>query len=63
MKKKKKKKIFFSSVIQTEERAKGHKAQNLGWSQSQKDSFTDAAFLGEPVLIVLFIKYNTAIRR
>ena len=26
-----------------------------------KDSFTDAAFLEEPVLIDLFIRYNTAI--
>ena len=60
---------FFSSVIQTEEMAKGHKsmenkAQNLvrTWLDSKsKDSFTDAAFLGEPVLIELFIKYNTSI--
>ena len=58
---------FFSNVIQTKERVKGHKslenkAQNLArtWLDS-KDSFTDAAFLGEPVLIELFIKYNTAI--
>ena len=59
---------FFSSLIQTEERAKGHnslenKAQNLvrTWLDSKsKDSFTDAAFLGKPVLIELFIKYNTA---
>ena len=49
---------FLISVIQTEERAKGHKsmenkAQNLvrTWLDSKsKDSFKDAAFLGEPVL-------------
>ena len=60
---------FFGSVIQTEEMAKGHKslenkAQNLvrTWLDSKsKESFTDAAFLGEPVLVELFIKYNTAI--
>ena len=56
---------FFSSVIQTEERAKGHKslenkAQNLvrTWLDSKsKDSFTDAEFPEEPVLTELFIKH------
>ena len=60
---------FCSSVIQSEERAKGHKslekkAQNLvrTWLDSKsKDSFTDAAFSGEPVLIEFFIKYNPVI--
>ena len=64
-----KKKIFSAVIFRLK---KGPKATNLwktklriwsepGWTQSQKTLFTDAAFLGEPVLIELFIKYNTAI--
>ena len=61
-----KKKNIFSAVLFRLK--KESKAANLLktklriWLDSKsKDSFTDAAFLGEPVLIELFIKYNTAI--
>ena len=61
-----KKKNIFSAVLS---RLKGPKATNLwktklriwselDWTQESKDSFTDAAFLGELVLIELFIKYR-----
>ena len=64
-----KKKIFLAVLFRLK---KGTKATNLWktklriWSElgvdsKSKDSFTDAAFLGEPVLIELVIKYSTAI--
>ena len=61
--------ILFELRAITPERAKGHttlknKAQNLvrTWpNPKSKDSVTDAEFIDEPVLIELFIKYNSAI--
>lgn len=60
---------FFSTFTKSENLSRGHKflknkAQNLvrSWLDSKsKESFTDATFLGERILINLFIKYNTAI--
>ncbi|KAB0795331.1 hypothetical protein PPYR_12170 [Photinus pyralis] len=60
---------FFTTVTKSAEKSMGHKslkskAQTLvkTWLDAKsKDSVTDAAFLGEAVLINLFIKYNTAI--
>ena len=59
---------FFSSITQPEEsrshRSLKSKAQNLvkTWLEADsKEVLTEAAFLGEQVLINLFIKYNTAI--
>lgn len=60
---------FFNSVTQSIEKPKSsnslkNKAQSLVkmWlDMKSKDSFNDAAFLGEQIFINLFIKYNTAI--
>ncbi|CAB3223979.1 unnamed protein product [Arctia plantaginis] len=60
---------FFNSVTQSIEKPKNSnslksKAQSLVkmWlDMKSKDSFNDAAFLGEQIFINLFIKYNTAI--
>lgn len=60
---------FFNSVTQSIEKPKSSnslksKAQSLVkmWlDMKSKDSFNDAAFLGEQIFINLFIKYNTAI--
>ncbi|KAG5869910.1 hypothetical protein JTB14_019073 [Gonioctena quinquepunctata] len=58
---------FFNSVMQSIEKPKSSnslksKAQSLVkmWlDMKSKDSFNDAAFLGEQIFINLFIKYNT----
>ena len=60
---------FFSAVTEQKERCRSHrslkgKAQNLvrTWIETSfKGLLTDAAFLGEQVLVDLFIKFNTAI--
>uniref|UniRef100_UPI00358E27E8 uncharacterized protein n=1 Tax=Myxine glutinosa TaxID=7769 RepID=UPI00358E27E8 len=60
---------FFSAVTQLKESSRSHtslksKAKNLvkTWLETNsKDLLTDAAFLGEQVLVDLFIKFNTAI--
>ncbi|CAG9791509.1 unnamed protein product [Diatraea saccharalis] len=60
---------FFNSVTRSIEKPKSSnslksKAQSLVkmWlDMKSKDSFNDAAFLGEQIFINLFIKYNTAI--
>ncbi|XP_034018620.1 uncharacterized protein LOC117503486 [Thalassophryne amazonica] len=59
---------FFSSITQPQEcrshRSVKTKAQNLvkTWLEaSSKEVLTDIAFLGEQVLVDMFIKYNTAI--
>ncbi|KAG6454202.1 hypothetical protein O3G_MSEX008572 [Manduca sexta] len=60
---------FFNSVTQSIEKPKSSnslksKAQSLVkmWlDMKSKDSFNDAAFLGEQIFINVFIKYNTAI--
>ncbi|KAG5890541.1 hypothetical protein JTB14_028292 [Gonioctena quinquepunctata] len=60
---------FFNSVTQSIEKPKSSnslksKAQSLVkmWlDMKSKDSFNDAAFLGEQIFINLFIQYNTAI--
>ena len=60
---------FFSAVTDPKESIRSHrslkgKAQTLirTWIEtSSKDLLTDAAFLGEQVLVDLFIKFNTAI--
>lgn len=60
---------FFISVTQSKQKPPGHrclrsKAESLVkmWlDMKSNDSFNDAAFLGENIIVHLFIKYNTAV--